>query len=306
MAQGKKKRITPFFWFDGVAEEAANYYTAVFSKARIKEIVRYGKEGYDIHRQAAGSVMTVRFELEGQEFVGLNGGPVFRFTPAISFFVVCESEAELHLLHSHLLQEGDTIMPLDKYDWSEKYCWIQDRYGLSWQLSLGRVEDVGQKITPCLLFVGNRVGQAEKAMHRYTEIFENSIIDGILYYGSGEEQPEGLVKHAQFGLDGYKFMVMESGLEHSFTFSEAQSFVVHCNNQQEIDYYWKQLSEGADKSSQQCGWLKDRFGISWQVVPAQLPEMLNDADPAKASRVFAALLEMIKIDIDLLKKAYEH
>ncbi|KGV81859.1 3-demethylubiquinone-9 3-methyltransferase family protein [Burkholderia pseudomallei MSHR4375] len=158
------QRITPFLWFDGNAEEAATFYVSVFDNARLTRVARYGKEGAQASGQGEGAVMTVAFELDGQSFVALNGGPVFQFNPAVSF-------------------------------------------------------------------------------------------------------------------------------------------VVNCATQDEIDYYWGRLSEGGDASAQQCGWLRDRFGLSWQIVPVQLPELLAGDDPAKASRRMQALMQMKKIDLGALRRA---
>jgi predicted 3-demethylubiquinone-9 3-methyltransferase (glyoxalase superfamily) len=287
------QKITPFLWFDNQAEEAAKFYTSLFKNAKIGKIARYGKEGHEIHRREAGSVMTVEFELAGYKFIGLNGGPVFKFTPAISFFVVCETEAEVDALWQNLSQDGMALMPLQKYEWSEKYGWLLDKYGLSWQLSLGRKEDVGQFISPSLLFVGKQHGRAEEALRFYTLLFKNSDVVGILRYGAGETDPEGTVKHAQFHLNGEVFMAMDSALEH----------VVNCETQDEVDYFWEKLSAGGEKS--QCGWLKDKFGVSWQVVPTILDELASDPDPAKAGRVMNAMLQMDKLDIKELTRAYE-
>lgn len=301
-----KQKIIPNLWFDDQAEEASVFYTSLFRNSGTGKKTRYRKEGYEFHRKPEGSVMTVEFELEGYQFVALNGGPEFKFTPAISFFVTCETASEVDELWRKFSEGGQELMPLDKYEWSEKYGWIQDRYGLSWQLAVSNPDDTGQKITPSLLFVGKHLGKAEEAINTYTSVFNNSHIDGILYYGPGEEQPEGLVKHAQFSLDGEKFMAMESGLDHDYGFTEAISLSISCNDQQEIDHFWNKLSEGGDPAAQACGWLKDRFGISWQVVPAVLPELLNVSDPEKARRVNNAFLEMKKIEIDKLKHIYEH
>jgi len=297
------QKITPFLWFDNQAEEAAKLYTSVFKNAKIGKIARYGKEGYEIHGREAGSVMTVEFELAGYKLAGLNGGPHFKFTPAISFFVVGETEAEVEALWQKLSQGGMTLMELQKYDWSEKYGWLLDKYGLSWQVSLGRKEDVGQTITPSLMFVGKQHGRAEEALRFYTSVFKNSDVAGILRYGPGETDPEGTVKHAQFRLNGEAFMVMDSALEHPFTFTEAISFVVNCETQEEVDYFWENLSAGGEKS--RCGWLKDKFGVSWQVVPTVIGEMMQDQDAKKAGRVMQAVLQMDKIDIKALQQAYE-
>jgi predicted 3-demethylubiquinone-9 3-methyltransferase (glyoxalase superfamily) len=160
------QKITPCLWFDDQAEEAAKFYTEIFKNSKIKKISRYGKEGYEIHRKREGSVMTVEFELDGQPFTALNGGPIFKFNEAISF-------------------------------------------------------------------------------------------------------------------------------------------QVDCATQEEVDFYWQKLSEGGDENAQQCGWLKDKYGLSWQIVPRPLLEMLNDPDAKKSQRVMAAMLKMKKIDIETLERAYE-
>lgn len=301
-----KQKIIPHLWFDSQAEEAAIFYTSLFDNSSLGAMTRYGKAGFEFHGQPEGKVMTVEFELEGYHILGLNGGPHFTFTPAMSFFVVCETEEEVDKLWTTLLMEGGTaLMPLDRYDWSEKYGWVQDRYGLSWQVSMGNMEDVGQKITPCLMYV-SKEGKAEEAVKFYTSLFDSSEITGIHRYEQGEEQPLGTVKHAQFRLNGEVFMAMDSSAEHAdFTFNEAISLLINCDTQQEIDHFWEKLSQGGDPKAQQCGWLKDRFGVSWQVVPAILDKMLTDPDPEKVARVTNAFLKMKKFDIQELKEAYE-
>lgn len=160
------QKITTNLWFDNQAEEAAIYYTSIFKNSRIKRIARYGKAGFEIHKQPEGKVMTVEFEIEGQEFVALNGGPVFKF-------------------------------------------------------------------------------------------------------------------------------------------NEAVSFIVNCESQEEVDQYWNQLSQSGDPGAQQCGWLKDKYGVSWQIVPTALAAMMSDVDKEKSERVMNAMLAMKKIDLAKLKQAYE-
>jgi predicted 3-demethylubiquinone-9 3-methyltransferase (glyoxalase superfamily) len=159
------QKITPCLWFDDKAEEAVTFYTSIFTNSKIFNISRYGEAGYEIHRRPAGSVMAVAFELDGQAFTALNGGPIFKFNEAISLQIMCET-------------------------------------------------------------------------------------------------------------------------------------------QKDVDYYWERLTEGGDESAQQCGWLKDKYGLSWQVVPTILSELLNDPDPAKSQRTMTAMLQMKKIDINALKRAY--
>lgn len=159
-----------------------------------------------------------------------------------------------------------------------------------------------QKITPCLWFDD----QAEQAAKFYTEIFKNSKIKKITHYGKeGYEihrKPEGSVMTVEFELDGQALTALNGGPV--FKFNEAISFQVDCATQEEVDYYWEKLSEGGDENAQQCGWLKDRYGLSWQIVPRALLEMLNDPDAKKSQRVMAAMLRMKKIDIETLKRAY--
>lgn len=296
------QKISPCLWFDDQAEQAATFYTSVFEDSRIGNVTRYPDAGQDIHGKPGGSVMTIEFELAGYNFIGLNGGPQFTFTPAISFFVVCETEAEVDALWEKLSEGGGALMELGKYDWSEKYGWVGDKYGLTWQIALGKIEDVGQKITPSLLFVGKQHGKAEEAINLYTSIFKDSMVDGILRYEAGEGEPEGTVKHAQFSLSNEKFMVMDSALAHSFTFNEAISLHVGCESQEQVDYFWEKLTADGGKAGQ-CGWLKDKYGVSWQVDPTVLAEMLADSDEARAQKVMTAMLKMSRIDIEELERA---
>ncbi|MBC9797375.1 VOC family protein [Sinomicrobium weinanense] len=306
METNSTQKIIPNLWFDMEAEEAARFYTSLFKNSGIGLITRYGKEGFEFHQKPVGTVMTMEFEIEGYKFVALNGGPQFKLNPSVSFFVTCETEAETDRLWKSLSDKGAVLMPLDKYPWSGKYGFVQDRYGLTWQISLGKISDVGQKITPCLLFVNKHLGQAEAALQQYTKIFDSSVVDGILKYGPGEEASEGMVRHAQFSLLGEKFMVMDGAGEHPFVFNEAISFIVNCKDQEEIDYYWDRLSEGGDEKAQVCGWLKDRFGVSWQVIPEILPQMFGGDDPKRVNRMTQALFQMKKLDIRKLKEAYDY
>ena len=159
-----------------------------------------------------------------------------------------------------------------------------------------------QKITPCLWFDD----QAEEAVAFYIAIFRNSKIGKVTRYGeAGREvhgKRAGTVLTVAFELEGQSFTALNGGPE--FKFNEAISFQVNCQTQEDVDYYWKKLSEGGDEKAQQCGWLKDRYGVSWQIVPIVLPEMLSDPDPERAGRVMEALLRMKKLDIAELKRAY--
>ncbi|WP_410209844.1 VOC family protein [Aquirhabdus sp.] len=154
-----------------------------------------------------------------------------------------------------------------------------------------------QKITPFLWFDGN----AEEATHFYTSIFKNAEILSISHYSEGGPMPKGTVMTTKFRLDGQEFVALNGGPQ--FPFTPAVSFVVDCDSQEEVDYYWEHLSQGGTPN--QCGWLQDRYGLSWQIVPRILIQYINDPDPVIAQRVMNAMLQMGKIDIALIKQAYE-
>ncbi|MEX2574957.1 MAG: VOC family protein, partial [Balneolaceae bacterium] len=256
------QKISSFLWFDNQAEEAVNFYTSIFKNSKVMGTTHYDQYSAEASGRPIGSLMSLSFQIEGQEFEALNGGPVFTPNPSVSFFVLCETESEVDTLWEELSQSGKVLMELDQYEWSKKYGWVEDRYGISWQLALGKMEEVGQKITPSLMFVGPQAGRAEEAINFYSSVFNNTGITGIMRYEAGGQDPEGTVAHAQFTLEGQTFMAMDSALDHDFSFSEAISFMVICKSQQEVDNYWEKLSEGGDENAQQCGWLKDKFGVS--------------------------------------------
>lgn len=160
-----------------------------------------------------------------------------------------------------------------------------------------------QRISPCLWFDD----QAEEAAKFYTAVFKNSRIVKISRYGeAGREihgRPPGSVMVVAFELEGQAFMALNGGP--AFKFNEAISFQISCETQKEVDYYWEKLSEGGDKNAQQCGWLKDKYDLSWQVVPTVLPQMISDPDTKKSQRTFEAMLQMKKLDIDQLQRAYD-
>lgn len=297
------QKITPFLWFDTQAQEAAKFYTSSFEQGATYNTAHYTDAGQEVHGQPAGQVMTVEFELDGQRFVGLNGGPAFDFNPSISLFVGCKTKDEVDELWQTLSDGGGALMELGEYPFSERYGWLNDKYGLSWQLMFVGEGDVTQRITPSLLFVGDVCGRAEEAINFYTSVFDDSAIGGIARYseGPGPDKP-GTVMHASFTLEGQEFMAMDSALDHQFAFNEAISFAVNCDTQEEIDYYWEKLS--AVPEAEQCGWLKDQFGVSWQITPTILGELLSDDDPEKLGRLMKAMLPMKKLDIAELKRAY--
>lgn len=229
----------------------------------------------------------------------LNGNASFKINASVSFYVVCETLEEVDQYWESLKTGGTELMPLDQYPWSKKYAWVQDRFGVSWQLFFGRIEDVGQKFTPSLMFARSRQGKAEEAISFYTDIFKPSSVPGIMRYEAGDGDVEGTVKHAQFRLGDNVMMAMDSVISQGFEFNEGISLVVECSHQMEIDFYWEKLTKGGSESN--YGWLKDRFGLSWQIVPSILGQLMSE--PERSQRVIAAFTQMKKIEIAKLLEA---
>ena len=289
-------KITPHLWFDREAVEAAELYSSTFPNSRVSDVST-------LHDTPSGDADVVSFELFGQPFMAISAGPLFKFTPAVSFLVRCRSREEVDELWDTLSEGGAALMPLDSYPFSERYGWTEDRYGLSWQV-MHAGEDFEQRITPTLMFVGEVCGRAEEAIDFYASLFPDSERGRVLRYAEGDEpDQEGTIKHAGFTLAGQEFAAMDSAHDHRFGFNEAVSFMVGCDTQEEIDYYWDILS--AVPEAEQCGWLKDKFGVSWQVVPSVLGELLRSGTKEQTARVTEAFLQMKKFDIAELKRAYE-
>ena len=290
------QKIVPHIWFDKEAKEAAAFYASLFENSKVKNITT-------ITGTPSGDCDVVTFDLAGQEFMAISAGPYFKLNPSISFFVVFNNEKEIKAAWNKLVDGGKVLMPYDTYPWARKYGWLQDMYGLSWQLSWSEDHKMAQKITPFLMFTKGVAGKAKEAIETYTRIFPDSKIEMVVPYAKDDGEKEGFVKLSSFTLDGQNFMVMESSMPHQFTFNEALSFVVNCATQEEIDYYWEKLS--AVPEAEQCGWLKDKYGVSWQIVPSVMNEMLASGNKEKVARVTLTFLKMKKFDIETLKRAYE-
>jgi len=289
-------KIIPHLWFDSEAKEAMTFYTTLFKNSRVTNITR-------ITGTPSGDCDIVTVKLAGQDFMAISAGPYFQFNPSISLFTVFNTEVEIDGVWEKLSEGGKILMEYGSYPWARKYGWLQDKYGLSWQLSLSGHHKFVQKITPLLMFTQEKAGLTKKAIEEYVSIFPNSKIDLISLYEKGEDDVEGYIKHSQFTLSGQHFMAMGSSQKHEFTFNEAISFIVNCDTQEEIDYYWAKLS--AVPESEQCGWLKDKYGVSWQIVPTAMGKFMGSGDAKKTERVTQAFLKMKKFDIAKLKKAYD-
>ncbi|MFB4169658.1 VOC family protein [Virgibacillus sp. JSM 102003] len=297
------QNIVPHLWYDKEAKEAAEFYASIFPESRITDVT-------PLDDTPSGDSHLVSFELWGQKFLSINAGPIFKFNPTVSFMVNFDPKKDkdasekINKVWNKLSEGGTVLMPLDKYPFSDKYGWIQDKYGLSWQLILTNPEDEERPtIMPSLMFVGDQYNKAEEAINYYLSVFNNAKKGSIASYPQGmEPDKEGSIMFSDFIIENQMLAAMDSAGNHPFSFSEAISLTVYCDTQEEIDNYWNKLS--AVPESEQCGWLKDKYGMSWQIVPREKEAMMNNGTPEQVARVTQATLKMKKLDLEELQKAY--
>ncbi|HYD02924.1 MAG TPA: VOC family protein [Alphaproteobacteria bacterium] len=297
-----QQKITPFLWFDNQAEDAVKFYTKIFKNSKIGKSTKYDGESAKVSGQKENTIMLIDFTLSGQSFGAMNAGPLFKFNPSVSFFINCSTKKEVDEFYAKLSKGGIVRMALDKYPFSERYAFISDKYGVSWQIILSNTK-VEKKIVPSLLFVNNKIAKAEEAVKFYTKVFKDSKVKTMMPYDK-KQAPKGSVMYSEFIIEGETFSLMSGIGDHKFDFNEAISFIINCKDQKEVDYYWNNLISGGGQESQ-CGWLKDKFGVSWQVTPTMLLEKhLNSKDKTKVKNMLAAMYKMRKLDIAKLEKAY--
>lgn len=275
--------IHPCIWFDGKAQEAAQLYCSIFQDSKI----------------LIDTPMVVNFSICGKKFMGLNGGPMFKVNPSISFFVKCESVAQTDAVWNKLIEGGKALMAIDKYPWSERYGWVQDKFGVTWQVMVHYQAGLPQSITPALLFTNAQLGRAEEAINFYSAVFSDSAALRLERYPAEDKVHAGMLMYSEFKLGTCEFIAMDGPGGHDYIFNEAVSLVVECEGQDEIDHYWDKLTAGGSKSM--CGWLKDKFGVSWQIVPKVLGKLMSD--PERAGRVMQAFMKMKKFNIQQLLDA---
>lgn len=297
-----QQKVTPNLWFNGNAKEAVDFYVSAFQGSKIVSTIHYPKsaeEGLaDFQLELAGKVLTIDFELGKQHFTAINAGPEFQFNPAVSFMVNFDpsrdEQARDHLdeLWGKLIDGGEVLMPLDTYPYSKRYGWVKDRYGLTWQLIL--TDPAGEPrpfIVPSLLFAQKNTNHAEEAIKFYVSVFKDAKQGTLARYVEDTGPAKaGSLMFGDFMLAGQWFAAMDSAVEQSFTFNESVSFAVACKDQAEIDYFWEKLSNVPE--AEQCGWCKDVYGLSWQIVPENMEELMKEPD------AFAKLMQMKKIVID--------
>lgn len=280
-----KTPVYPCILFDGNAKEAAEFYAETFNEAVVDSV----------------TPLVVMLSIKGKKFMCLNGGPKVKPNPSISFFNICTSSDELESSWRQLTEKGTVMMPLDTYPWSSKYGWVQDQYGVSWQLMEVNEQNPVAEFFPSLMFAGEYNGRAKEAISFYTSLFDNASVQQLATYGAGEGDKEGNVKYAELLLDDCKLTVMESSMAHNFQFDLGVSLVITCDTQQEIDRFWDAFTLNGQAS--RCGWCRDQFGVWWQVVPAKLSALMTD--PEKAPRVMEAFLKMTKFDLAAIERAAE-
>ncbi|NLA35540.1 MAG: VOC family protein [Actinobacteria bacterium] len=298
-----EQRIVPNIWHGGTGAEAAEFYTRVVPDSHIVSTSFYPTEGLlDFQQPLAGQPLTFDLSLGGYRVVLINAGDDFRPTPAISLMVNFDplffgdderaARAALDEMWAALSDDGEVLMPLGPYPFSPHYGWVADRYGMTWQLiTTDPARDPRPFIMPSLLFSGAAQNRAGEAIARWTEVFDDAAIGVRVPF----EEPSGpatagSIMFADFTLDGQWFVAMDADSETSFDFSPGVSLSVRCADQAEIDRYWAALSRVPEL--EQCGWCADEFGVSWQVEPENIDELMERPG------AFAQLMQMKKLEID--------
>jgi len=292
-----RQMIIPHLWYDTQAKEAADFYVSTFGRNSML------KEVNTIDDTPSGSAEMVSFDIWGYAFSAISAGPLFKFNPSISFMVNfdpsqdADARQRIDDVWGRLSEGGKALMPLDSYPFSERFGWIEDKYGLSWQLIYTNPEGEDRPlIIPALMFVGDVCGQAEEATDFYLSVFKDARRGAIARYPAGmEPEKEGTIMFTDFNLRGQWFAAMDSAQQHDFAFNEAVSLMVNCNDQEEIDYYWNKLS--AVPEAEQCGWIKDKYGVSWQIIPANLDELMGK-NPEKTTPVLLAMKKIVIADLE--------
>ncbi|MCG8570634.1 MAG: VOC family protein [Spirochaetes bacterium] len=285
------QKVIPFIWFETEAIEAAKWYTSIFPDSEMISIVTLpGTPGQDTN--------IVNLNLWGRHFQFISAGKLYDRNPSFSYMAACRTVEEVNQIWKCLSDQAEILMPLAEYPFSKRYGWLKDKFGVSWQI----MQDGGmniQHITPSLMFVGDVCGKAEEAMNFYCSLFQQAgILEGhISHYGKNKEpnKPDTL-EYARFHLEGQEFVVMDSALDHNFQFNEMQTFIVYGKKQSEVDFFWNKLS--AIPEAEQCGWVKDRYGVSWQIIPEIMEKMMVFITDKQKQKLVEAFLPMKKLNVN--------
>jgi predicted 3-demethylubiquinone-9 3-methyltransferase (glyoxalase superfamily) len=291
------QQIVPCIWFNGNADEAVDFYKCVFADCEELRRSHYPTSGLaDFQQDMAGEVLTIEFTIGDVRLTALNAGSEFKPNPMLSFIVNFDpsrdpdAAAQLDVAWERLSYDRNVLMELGEYPFSKRYGWVQDKYGASWQLMLTDPEgDPRPFLIPSLMFANDNVNRAAEAIDFYTSVFPDSRAGMVANYPEANgEVVAGSVMFGEFAVGSQWFAVMDSPVRHEFDFNEGISLQIECADQAEIDYFWGKLSHVPE--AEVCGWCKDQFGVSWQVVPADIDQLMTPEN-------FATMMKMQKIVI---------
>jgi predicted 3-demethylubiquinone-9 3-methyltransferase (glyoxalase superfamily) len=295
--------IKPHIWFSQEAKQAAEFYASLMPDSAVNYVNHFAMPN--------GECEVVEFTVANQPFLGISTGDSLPISPSISFMINFDPSRDPDAAHNidkvwnKLTENGKVLMPLDRYPFSERYGWIADKYGVSWQLIL--TNPTGEErpvIVPSLLFTPPVAGKADEAIDFYCSVFKDSK------RGTTAPRPEdmgpdkaGTLMFADFYINKTWLAAMDSAHEHGFNFNDAVSLLIPCETQEEIDYYWSALTAGGQAG--QCGWLKDKYGVSWQVASTIMFDAMKNGSPEQVAAVVQAFMTMTKVNIATLQKAYD-
>ncbi|MGQ7661038.1 VOC family protein [Streptococcus suis] len=279
--------IIPHLWYDTEAKEAVAFYVDLFG----------GKIDwtYTITDTPSGDSDLIQFQLGDMTLAAISAGPYFKLNESMSLMVNVASKDEVTRLYQALSEGGRVLMPLGEYPFSPYYVWLEDRFGLSWQLSYAPDLDKPHQFDICLLFSQEQVGLAQPMLDYYKDKLPQASVGQLSYYGEGEAAVEAAkLNYAELLVAGQKLIVMDHGYGGEASFNEAFSLMVYVDSQDELNFYYDLLS--AVPEAEMCGWVKDQFGISWQIVPRILMEAYDTASPETVKAVNDAVLTMKRLD----------
>lgn len=271
--------IYPCVWHNQTAREAAEFYQLVLPACSIIE----------------ENPVAVQLQVFDKKILLLNGGPQFMPNPSISFFLYARSAQEAKEIFEQLSEGGKVLMPFEKYPWAAQYGWIEDRYHTSWQITWDENYPQTGELKPSLLFANDVQGKAQEAIDFYSSVFPQHMTLQIERYPAETGATAGQIMFSEIELEKQRFILMDSGIPHAFDFNEGVSFVLECNDQEEIDYYWEKFTGTGTESM--CGWCSDQYNVFWQVIPRNFTSMIQSPQAVEA------FMKMRKIEIDVLKNA---
>lgn len=287
-------KITPFLWFPKNIHPILVYYKTIFP-----ELISDPLEKYE--ETPSGSIEFANIKIYDRELLIMAADDTSKFNNSISMTIWCNNLERTKYIWEQLSSTGKVLMNADKYDWSEYYGWCNDKYGLSWQIMY--YPDSENMVIPSITMSGANCGKAAEFIENLKPIFKDISINHISKYGKNEngDNPEHIA-HCEFTVNNQKYIIMDSSNMHDQNFNESISFLILCKGQDEVDFYWDKIIANGGEASQ-CAWCKDKFGISWQVVPEELNQATGNPDPVIAKYALESMLQMSKIIInDLYQK----